>query len=82
MTRVDTKAAKLILKLPENIRIRITKKLRKANSDPFRFYEALEGRKDYKLRIGDYRVIADICIKERLIKVKLAGHRKHIYNKI
>ena len=36
----------------------------------------------FKLRVGDFRVIADIDRASKLIEVRLIGHRKNIYNKI
>jgi mRNA-degrading endonuclease RelE of RelBE toxin-antitoxin system len=39
----------------------------------------LEGRKDFKLRIGNYRVIADINQNLKKIEVTRIGHRKNIY---
>ncbi|HLC65292.1 MAG TPA: type II toxin-antitoxin system RelE/ParE family toxin [Candidatus Nanoarchaeia archaeon] len=58
------------------------KKTVSAKENPFHFFERLEGRGDYKLRVGDYRVIADINQKERIIAVTLIGHRKNIYQKL
>jgi mRNA interferase RelE/StbE len=48
-------------------------------SEPHHFFERLVGRKDYKLRIGDYRVIADINDSSEGIEIALIGHRKKIY---
>ncbi len=50
--------------------------------DPFHFFEKLTKRELYKLRAGDFRVIADISKNEIKILVLLIGHRKNIYNKI
>ncbi len=77
----DKKAAKELLKLPEDIKIRIFNKIIESKKDPSRFFERLEGRNDYRLRVGDYRVIADINLKEKRIEVTKIGHRKNIYKK-
>ena len=50
--------------------------------NPFHYFERLKGRNDYKLRIGDYRVIADIDSNKKIINVTLAGHRKDVYDKV
>ena len=50
--------------------------------NPFHYFERLKGRKDYKLRIGDYRVIADIEESQNKIKVTVIGHRKNIYKNL
>jgi mRNA interferase RelE/StbE len=42
----------------------------------------LTKRDFYKLRVGDYRVIAEINKNEIKILVLLIGHRKNIYGKI
>ena len=47
-------------KLPKELKERIFGKIIEAKENPFHFFERLAGRSDYKLRIGDYRVIADI----------------------
>ena len=77
----DKKAAKELTKLPKNIRTRIFKKIVESKTDPLRFFEGLEGRKDYKLRVGDYRVIADINKNKKRIEITKIGHRKSIYRK-
>ena len=41
----------------------------------------LVGREEYKLRVGDYRVIANILNKEKKVVVRSLGHRKNIYKK-
>ncbi len=47
---------------------------------PYHFFERLKERKCYKLRIGDYRVIAGI--NEGRIGIVLIGHRKNIYEQL
>jgi mRNA interferase RelE/StbE len=50
--------------------------------DPFHLFEKLTKRELYKLRVGEYRVIAEINKNEITILVLLIGHRKNIYDKI
>jgi len=57
-------------------------KLASAKENPEHFFERLEGRKDYKLRAGDYRVIADINRNLKRIEVTLIDHRKKAYKKL
>ncbi len=75
----DKKAANQLEKLPKEIRQRIFFKLIQAKEEPFHFFIRLEGREDYKMRVGDYRVIADINLKENRIEVTKIGHRRNIY---
>jgi len=58
---------------------RILQKIENTRSDPYRFFVRLVGRTEYKLRVGDYRVIADIEENRRVIVVRSLGHRKNIY---
>ena len=76
----DEEAIGFLNDLPKELKKRIFNKITKAKENPFHFFERLEERKDYKLRIGDYRVIADI--DEKKINITKIGHRKNIYDKI
>ncbi|MBW2997723.1 type II toxin-antitoxin system RelE/ParE family toxin [Candidatus Woesearchaeota archaeon] len=76
------KAIKSIQKLPENIRRRIFDKIRSTKPSPFRFFERLEGRTDFKLRIGPYRAFAEIDVENRIIYITVADHRGRIYKNI
>ena len=78
----DSKALEYLEKLDRKQAERIWKKIMSAKTDPHRFFEQLVGRDDYKLRVGDYRVIADIDDSMKRIEITLIGHRKNIYKKI
>ncbi|MEK6907085.1 MAG: type II toxin-antitoxin system RelE/ParE family toxin [Nanoarchaeota archaeon] len=69
-------------KLPKDLKKRIFNKIISTKDNPFHFFERLEGRKDWKLRVGDYRVIADINDENKRIEVILIGHRKNVYQKL
>ncbi len=56
----DEDAIDSISRLEKVERRRIYDKIISTKEDPLRFFERLAGRKDYRLRIGDYRAIADI----------------------
>ena len=60
---------------------RILDKLEDASSNPSHFFERLVGREEYKIRIGDYRVVAKILFKENTIFILSLGHRKNIYKR-
>ena len=78
----DEEAIGFLEKLPRDISKRIFKKIQKTKEDPHHYFSKLEGRKEYKLRIGDYRVIADIDDKEIKIYIIIIGHRRNIYKKL
>jgi mRNA interferase RelE/StbE len=76
---LDKKATIELECLPKEIQKRIIQKLDKSKINPLKYFIRLKGRSDYKLRIGDYRVIADINRKELKIEITKIGHRKNIY---
>jgi mRNA interferase RelE/StbE len=78
----DDEAISHLEKLPKEIRRRIFEKVMSAKEYPFHFFERLVGREDYKLRVGDYRVIADIDQNLKNIQVTFIGHRSTVYQKI
>lgn len=73
-------ATQFLQKLPKDISRRIYDKIMSTESNPYHFFDKLEGRKEYKLRVGDYRVIADI--EKGTIAVRFIGHRKNVYEKV
>jgi mRNA interferase RelE/StbE len=77
----DPEALEFLGKLDKTLAKRFWGKIMSTKSEPHHFFERLVGRKDYKLRIGDYRVIADINDSSKRIEITLIGHRKKIYNK-
>jgi mRNA interferase RelE/StbE len=77
--RYETKAAESLGKLPENLRKRIILKISSTKQNPFHYFSRLEQRSEFKLRVGDYRVIADIDVGRKLIILRVVGHRKKVY---
>ncbi len=71
-------------KLGRAIQVRIVKKLRqiRAMDNPYRFFEPLKEVSARKARVGNYRIIADIDVKNKKIYVLTIGHRKEIYKKL
>lgn len=78
----DDQAIEFLRKPPKELSRRIYNKILSTKENPFHFFERLEGREDYKLRVGDYRVIADINQKAQIIQVTLIGHRKNVYQNL
>lgn len=75
----DEVCIRFLERMPKPIRKRIYGKIISAKKDPFFFFNRLKGRKDYSMRVGDYRVIADIDASSKKINVTLIGHRKDVY---
>jgi len=78
----DEKALEAIQVLQKKDRRRIYEKIISTKEHPFHYFERLTGRDEYKMRIGDYRVIADIDVHSMRISILVIGHRKHIYQKL
>ncbi|PIN94999.1 cytotoxic translational repressor of toxin-antitoxin stability system [Candidatus Pacearchaeota archaeon CG10_big_fil_rev_8_21_14_0_10_30_48] len=77
---IFSKKAKIqLIKLDKLIQKRIISVLERARIRPQDYFERLVGEKAYKLRAGDYRIIADIINEKLLILVIEIGHRKNIY---
>ena len=66
-------------KLDNKIAKRILEKIEETTKNPLHFFSRLAGREEYKLRVGDYRIIADIMQKEKTVFIRSLGHRKKIY---
>jgi len=77
----DKAAIDFLSGLDRDLRKRIFDKAISAKEEPFHYFERMAGRTDYKLRVGDYRVIADISRETKTIEVTLIGHRKNVYKK-
>lgn len=70
LKKLDNKTAKPVLD-----------KIESASENPLHFFERLSGRDEYKLRAGDYRIIANILQNDKTIFVRSLGHRKNIYKR-
>lgn len=58
----------------------ILNKIYSLRDNPFRFLKKLQGQKLWRLRVGSYRAIIDIIIKDNKIFVVRIGKRKNVYN--
>lgn len=76
---LSDRAAKELGKLPRKVQVRLVNKLEQAAEDPARFFRRMTGEDAHRLRVGDYRVLADIGAEDRRILVHRIGHRRTIY---
>jgi mRNA interferase RelE/StbE len=74
-------AEKQLLKLPNDVQIRIVSTLDRIKIRPHAHILKLVGSPYFRLRVGDYRVILDVQGNTLLIFVISIGHRKNIYQK-
>ena len=72
-------AEKQLEKLEKNVQKRIISTLERIRVRPYPHVKKLVGRKYFRLRVGDFRVILDIKEKKLLILVLEIGHRSNIY---
>jgi len=75
----SNRAIKELKKLPKEKQEKILAVLDRARIRPEAYFERLVGEKSYKIRAGDYRIIADLQAKKLHILVIKIGHRKNIY---
>lgn len=59
---------------------RILDKIDQAAENPLRLFQRLRGSELYKLRVGDYRVLARLNLAERKVSVATLGHRRNVYD--
>jgi mRNA interferase RelE/StbE len=60
---------------------RVVRKLEQAVAEPARSFTRLVGSDDYKLRIGDFRLLAIQAHETRTIIVERVDHRSPIYQR-
>lgn len=72
-------AAEFLKKLSPKFQKQILSVLDRARIRPESHFERLVGLKSYKIRAGDYRIIADMQNEKLCILVIKIGHRKNIY---
>jgi len=77
----DEPAIDFLNTLEKPLKERIFRKLQDSKDNPHHFFERLSERSDYKLRVGNYRAIADIDDSSKTIQETLVGHRRNIYQK-
>lgn len=76
---IEENAEKFLKKIEKTEAESILKRIYSIRENPFRFVKRLQGKKLWRLRSGDYRVIIDIIISANKIIVLKIGHRKNIY---
>ncbi|MFA5357829.1 MAG: type II toxin-antitoxin system RelE/ParE family toxin [archaeon] len=76
------RARKDLMLLDKDAASQIIKKLEKAAENPEKSFEKVTGFNYYKTRAGDYRAIAVLDFKLKIIEVRRAGHRKKIYKNL
>ena len=74
-------AAKAIEDLPNTISQRLVKKAQALGQNPFpRGSKKLQGEEEqWRIRVGDYRIVYQVDGDQAVVLVVRAGHRRDIY---
>ena len=68
-------------RLDRTVAQRVVSKLDTAAENPYRYFERLAGSADYKLRVGDFRLLALLAPSDRALVVLRVDHRRRVYNR-
>ncbi len=78
--RIVPAAEREMDKLPTLLHTRISKRILSLEDTPRpRSVKKLSGREEYRLRVGDYRILYTIDDEGRIIAVFAVGHRREVY---
>ena len=73
-------AEKELAKLATDIQLRIGKTIRLLEDDPFPAQtKRLKGREEFRIRVGDYRVLYPVEHDVRVVTISAIGHRREVY---
>lgn len=67
--------------LDRSVARRVVSKLEQASENPERYFRRLADSQDYKLRIGDYRLLAILSWEIRTIYVERVDHLSRVYER-
>jgi mRNA interferase RelE/StbE len=73
-------AEKELAKLSSEIQLRLGRAIRSLEDDPFPARaKRLKGREEFRIRVGDYRVLYTVEHKSRVLMISGIGHRREVY---
>ena len=78
----DNQPIQFLEGLPPDINRRIFNKIVKSKEDPLHYFGRLSGHSGYRMKVGQYRVVADLDFASKKIRVSLIGHRKNVYDNL
>jgi mRNA interferase RelE/StbE len=68
-------------RLPSGIRVRIIEKIRHVGRHLETFpHERLQGRAEFRIRVGDYRIIYEFDLAKNEMSMVTLGHRREVYH--
>jgi len=79
--RIIRSAEKELDNLPSTVYNRLSKRIISLGDKPRPVgVKKLSGREEYRLRVGDYRILYIIDDKNRTITILAVGHRREVYD--
>jgi mRNA interferase RelE/StbE len=73
-------AEKELAKLSSEMQLRLGRAIRSLENDPIPAQaKRLKGRTEFRLRVGDYRVLYAIEHESRVVTISAIGHRRDVY---
>ena len=67
-------------RLPGTVHARLSKRILSLGDNPrHRGIKKLSGREEYRLRVGDYRVLYIVDDVNRIVTIVAVGHRREVY---
>ena len=79
--RIIRSAEKELDNLPDTVYTRLSKRIISLEDNPRPIgVKKLSGREEYRLRVGDYRILYLIDDKNHVIVVLAVGHRREVYD--
>ena len=78
--RIVRSAEREISRFPSAVRTRLSKRIISLEESPRpRGARKLTGREEYRLRVGDYRILYIIDDRNQIVTILAAGHRQEVY---
>ena len=78
--RIVHAAEKEMDNLPRAIHARISRRILSLEDNPRpRGVKKLSGREEYRLRVGDYRVLYTVDDTDSMVTIFAIGHRREVY---
>lgn len=73
-------AEKELAGLSSEMQLRLGRAIRSLEDDPIPAQvKRLKGRTEFRLRVGDYRVLYAIEHESRVVRISAIGHRREVY---
>ncbi len=73
-------AEKELAKFSTETQSRVARAIRSLEEDPMpASAKRLKGREEFRLRVGDYRILYTLKQEDRVVTISAIGHRREVY---